>query len=447
MAEDQKKDMSAKEEQTHSDFVMEQIKDRPIDKKKLLQKTMTTAGMAVMFGLIACITFLFLEPIISGYLYPQEPVQIVTFPEETQDEEMDPEEMLTNEDVVEQENDEEVQGQNSSFLTIEDVSNYYHTIGNYVEELNKSMVTVTGIRSDLDWFEESYERSNQTSGVLVANNGREYLILTKASIFEQAESIQVTFCDERSYGASIKAKDTQIDLMVIAVSQSVVKMETAQKIVVANLATSNLRSLKGVPVIALGSPMGSSGSMNYGMITSSGETVYMRDANYKLLVTDMTGASDANGFLFNLQGGLMGIIGVGNGAKDRGQLITALGISELKKIIEKLSNDSPIVCFGIDGMDVPENVNMAERVPLGIFVSNVYMNSPAMEAGIWQGDIIVSIREEEGKEPFILHGMTEFSTWIQKRKPEDTVYVGLKRLNKGEYEEMEVEVTLRDVRD
>ena len=72
--------------------IIEKMKERPVNKKKLLRRTILTASMAVIFGLIACFTFLVLEPVISKWLYPEEKTQIVVFPEDQ--EEMSPEEML-----------------------------------------------------------------------------------------------------------------------------------------------------------------------------------------------------------------------------------------------------------------------------------------------------------------------------------------------------------------
>ena len=86
--------MQEMEQNNKNDFVIEKIKERPINKKKLIKRTITTAFMAVMFGLIACFTFLVLEPVISDWLYPQEEPEIVLFPEEQ--EEMEPEEMLSD---------------------------------------------------------------------------------------------------------------------------------------------------------------------------------------------------------------------------------------------------------------------------------------------------------------------------------------------------------------
>ena len=44
------------------EFIIEKIKERPVNRMKLMRRTITTAAMAVIFGLIACFTFLILEP-------------------------------------------------------------------------------------------------------------------------------------------------------------------------------------------------------------------------------------------------------------------------------------------------------------------------------------------------------------------------------------------------
>ena len=169
-----------------SDFMIEKIKERPVNKKKLIRRTVITASMAVIFGLIACFTFLVLEPVISNFLYPEEEPQIVVFPEDQ--EEMSPEEMLADNMQQEQQNQQQQKPQplpGESGLQMEqvqqllseytlDMDNYkqmYSSLGEYVEELKKYMVTVTGVTSNVDWFNNVQVSEHQASGVLIANNG------------------------------------------------------------------------------------------------------------------------------------------------------------------------------------------------------------------------------------------------------------------------------------
>ena len=87
--EDEKKE--EEQFQNNTDFLTEKIKERPVNKKKLLRRTIITVGMAVLFGLVACVTFSLLEPVLSNKLNPEEPASIVQFPEETQ--EVNPQDM------------------------------------------------------------------------------------------------------------------------------------------------------------------------------------------------------------------------------------------------------------------------------------------------------------------------------------------------------------------
>ena len=91
--------------------------------------------------------------------------------------------------------------------------------------------------------------------------------------------------------------------------------------------------------MALGSPMGTSGSVCYGMVTSVGAVVDQADAAYKTIVTDIYGSSNATGVLINMDGMVIGIIDNVLSSGDKGNLLTAYGISELKRTIEKMSND------------------------------------------------------------------------------------------------------------
>ena len=80
---------------SNSDFMVEKIKERPINRKKLIRKTVVTVTMAVIFGLVACTTILLLEPVISDYLYPEQEPEEITFLED--ENEMKPEDMLEEE--------------------------------------------------------------------------------------------------------------------------------------------------------------------------------------------------------------------------------------------------------------------------------------------------------------------------------------------------------------
>ena len=186
----------------------------------------------------------------------------------------------------------------------------------------------------------------------------------------------------------------------------------------------------------MGSPLGISGSMGYGMIASSGITLSKVDANYKIFATDITGSTSGIGVLFNLQGQIVGIITTDRYSPDSKNMISAIGISELRKLIENMSNGKDAVYVGISGIDVTTEAHEEMAVPFGAYVRETAMESPAMLAGVQKGDVIVEINGE---------AVTKFSDYtaiLLRSTPGDTLKVKFMRSAQGEYREMETEITV-----
>ena len=430
-----------------SDFMMEKIKERPVNKKKLLRRTVTTAAMAVIFGLIACLTFLILEPVFSNWLYPEEEPQAVVFPEEI--DELAPEDMLVEDETPSiQEAVESVMLEDEQIQKILDnvsldKGNYlqlYDAMSTYMEELNASMVTVTGVSSNVDWLNDTYEQEGQTYGVLVANNGKEYLILTSRATVRQKENIRVTFCSGESAEAEVKQTDSQTSLAVVAVPISSLTKETRDAVKVATLGSSNLKNPVGIPVVALGSPLGSVGSAGYGMIVSAAVPLSKVDANYKLFVTDITGTSDGLGVLFNMQSQIVGIITPDRARTELKNNVTAVGISELRKLIENMSNGKTAAYMGISGTDVTADANREYGVPFGAYVREIEMDSPAMLAGIQRGDVIVEIAGNS------IENFNNYAAALLRLDAGQTVTVIVQRSVQNSYREMEIELTLGEAK-
>lgn len=439
--------MQDADQNKQSDFMMEKIKERPVNKKKLLRRTVTTAAMAVIFGLIACLTFLILEPVFSNWLYPEEESQAVVFPEEI--DELAPEDMLVEDETPSiQEAVESVMLEDEQIQKILDnvsldKENYlqlYDAMSSYVEELNASMVTVTGVSSNVDWLNDTYEQEGQTYGVLVANNGKEYLILTSRATVRQKENIRVTFCSGESAEAEVKQTDSQTSLAVVAVPISSLTKETRDAVKVATLGSSNLKNPVGIPVVALGSPLGSVGSAGYGMIVSAAAPLSKVDANYKLFVTDIAGTSDGLGVLFNMQSQIVGIITPDRARAELKNNVTAVGISELRKLIENMSNGKTAAYMGISGTDVTADANREYGVPFGAYVREIEMDSPAMLAGIQRGDVIVEIAGNS------IENFNNYAAALLRLDAGQTVTVIVQRSVQNSYREMEIELTLGEAK-
>lgn len=432
-----------------SDFLTEKIKVKPVNKRKLIQRTLITAAMAVIFGLIACVTFLVLEPVISNWLYPEEEPQFVTFPEDQ--EEMSPEDMLA-ENLPEEspepalERDEEnVQLEEAQILEIlsrvkldlDDYRQMQGALAAYAENLKKYMVTVTAVTSNRDWLDDVRESRNQCSGLILENNGIELLILTEYSTIRNAERLILTFYSGEQVEAQLKQRDSSTDLAVVSVELSTLPYGMEEEMPpIAVLGSSNNRNLPGTPVIAMGSPMGISGSVGCGMVTVSGSQLSLTDRNYNLLLTDIVGSKSASGVLFNLQGQVIGIITNKKTISDMDNMICAYGITELKKIIENMSNDIKTPYLGISGVDVPAEANKELGVPYGAYIVEIDFDSPARRAGLQRGDVIIGV---DGRS---ISTFNSYSNILLQLEAGHTLELKVKRMARNEYREMTFSVVL-----
>ena len=432
--------MEEMEKKSGSSFVSETIKEKPINKKKLLRRTMTTVGLAIIFGLIACLTFFLMEPVINGIVNPTE-ITKVSFPEET--EELKPEELLTEEEIAQQEESLQevveaakkmVKSEQFGNKALDNYRDIYTQLQSLAEEASAAIVTVIAISEKQNWFAGTTENENTAAGLILAENGAEMLILADVNHFSNAHEYRVRFCDKNIVEAQLKEKDAQTGLGVYAVKLSDLPKETAQVIEKTKLGTSTSRNMVGSPALTIGAPYGTSGSLSYGMITTIEKKLTLNDAIYNVIMTDMGKSQNASGVIINLRGEVIGVVTQSADTASATGTIAALGISDIKPLIEKLSNDEKRAYIGIRGMDVTELAHEETGVPYGLYVSEVVTESPAMVAGIQNGDVIVSI---SGKK---INSYSDYKASILSIQPETIVEVVLMRFDGTKYSDIKKEI-------
>ena len=434
---DEKNEEVLHEAPSDFEFLQEKIKERPINKKKLLKRTIITASMAVLFGLLACLSFLLLEPVLNNWLYPEEEPEIVTFPQEKN--EMRPEDMLTEGTTTGQEESEteessslqengtasaqmtEAVPENSTENTdtveteinsseqpkteesapametvpvdpikpLEPYQMQYEELYKVYQEIASSMVTVTAVHADVDWFNNTDQSEGTTAGVIIANNNRELLILSRKSSLDNAQAIRVSFCDGVEADAVIKQYDENTDLAVLAVDLKYIGSDTLSAVTVATLGSSVISGITGTPVIAVGNLFGYKDTVCYGMITSKNNVITMADSEYKLMTTDIYAGTSPSGILVDMNREVIGIIDNSHNHEETKNLLSAVGITELKGLITKLSNGEDIPYVGIYVQDISEQTGSELGILPGVYIVDIDMDSPAMLKGIQKGDILV----------------------------------------------------------
>ena len=257
------------------------------------------------------------------------------------------------------------------------------------------------------------------------------MILTEKKAIANAGVINITFVDGTVVPATMKKYDGNTGIAVISVALEDISQETMRKIDVAILGNS-LTATQGNVVIAIGSPMGSSYSILLGTITSTDNNISVWDGIYTVFTTDIIGSTQGSGVLINLDGDVVGLIMQDYSSEADQNTLTALSVSQLKGIIEDLSNGKAIPYLGLRVSTVTDAISNEFGLPKGVYVSNVETDfpSPGMSAGIQAGDIIVAINGDEIKM------VSEYTKVLHSLSPEQTVKIKLLRQSGENYVEL-----------
>lgn len=448
-------------------FIKEQIKERPVNKRKLLHKILWVALCGAVFGAAACITFVVVKPKLEMLTEPQ-PGQTVRIPENQkgwhgQDIGLDDESQKKDDDSGEsaskqdgesqgdgetsgQDDESETSGEDESQpepvyierdLKAEDYQELQNKLYAIGKRGNRSVVTVTGVKNNTDWFDSAYESENQASGIIIADTEKELLILTERKVIDNAAAISITFINDTEVPASLKKYDGNTGIAIISVALEDIPQETLGKIDVAVMGNS-VPVNQGTVVIAIGSPLGATYSILCGTVTSSDNTVSAWDSSYTIFTTDIMGSSQGSGALINLDGEVVGLVMQGYSSEGDQNTITALSISQLKGIIEDLSSGRAIPYLGVKVSTVTDEIVEEYGLPKGVYIKSVETDepSPAMEAGLLEGDVIVAMNGEA------VLTVEEYTKRLQALEPEQQMILTVLRQNGKEYAELECSATV-----
>ena len=276
------------------------------------------------------------------------------------------------------------------------------------------------------------------SGVIVSSDG--YIITNHHVVTgrdgEVADEIKIRLSDEREYPASLVGSDSKTDVAVL-------KVEIEESLPAITLTTSqNLRV--GDIVFAIGNPLNVGLTATQGIISATGRTSYniLGPGAYENFVqTDAAiNMGNSGGALVDAMGRLIGIntaiMSRSGGSNGIGFAIpTDLALNVATKLI-----DSGHVPRGLLGL-IPENLDrdVADAFgldsTLGALVTEVMEDSPAYEAGIRHGDVIVQINE------IVIKSAPQLRLVVSQMLPGSEVEVTLIRAGKR----LKREVTLGSV--
>ncbi len=331
------------------------------------------------------------------------------------------------------------------------------TVADVAESAMPSIVAITNtqIYQSNDW---SYFFGNQGgtqevtgagSGIIIGQNDTELLILTNYHVIEGASALTVTFDDGSSADAQIKGTAENNDLAVIAVPLDSLSSDTMSAIKIATLGDSNALRV-GDEVIAIGNALGYGQSLTYGHVSALSREVTVDDKTLTLLQTDAAiNPGNSGGALLNMKGEVIGINSAKYSDTDVEGMGFAIPVSEAEDIINSLMNaqtrtavdEENASWLGITGVDMNQVNAQMYNMPEGVYVYSIAENGPAASSELQEKDIITAI---EGTN---VASMDELKTQLSYYEGGTEVTLTVERLVNGEYQEMEIPVTLGYMRD
>ena len=250
--------------------------------------------------------------------------------------------------------------------------------------------SVVGVKVDFyeqGFFGELQETSEEGSGIIYSEDG---YIITNYHVVEDAISstsaqVTVTLSNQEEYEAEIIGTDSVTDLALLKIDVTGLTPATFGK-------SSDLQV--GELAVAICNPLGQefAGSVTVGYISALNRTITTDGRTYKLIQTDAAiNPGNSGGALVNSKGEVVGI----NTVKVTDTTVEGLGFAipsdDALKIIEELKLTGKIVrpYIGIYGIDMDEATAKRNNLVEGIYVYQIFSGSPADQAGLSRGDIIV----------------------------------------------------------
>ncbi len=322
------------------------------------------------------------------------------------------------------------------------------TAGDVSTIVENAMPFIVSIRSEIiqvthDIFGRRSEISGigAGSGIIIGQNKKELMIVTNEHVISDAARIFVVLDDGTECSAELKGSDVNSDLAVLTIKLSELSKETKAHIRVAVLGNSDVLQT-GAMTIAIGNALGYGQSTTVGYVSAVNRNITIDNVERSLIQTDAAiNPGNSGGALLNVRGEVIGINSVKYASEEVEGIGYAIPIMDAIPIINDLMNreelsENEAGYLGIQGQTVTSAYSLRFGIPVGVYINAVESGSPADNAGLKKGDIIVKINGRS------VSTTEDLQTILDYTRAGTTVTVTVSTVSGREYEEEDYLVTL-----
>lgn len=257
------------------------------------------------------------------------------------------------------------------------------------------------------------EREGIGSGVIISNDG---YIITNNHVIDDADKMEVTLNDNRSFPAKLIGTDPVTDIALIKIEAKdlpVIPFGDSDKLKV------------GEWVLAVGNPFNLTSTVTAGIVSAKARSIGMSGGIEAFIQTDAAvNPGNSGGALVNTNGELVGInTAIASQTGNFAGYSFAVPISIASKVVSDLKQYGAVqravlgVSIATLTSKLIEEKKLETNINEGVYINSVEERSSAKEAGIEEGDVLTEVNGVKVK------SSSELQEQINRYRPGDKVVV------------------------
>ena len=266
--------------------------------------------------------------------------------------------------------------------------------------------------------QQAPQQESSGSGVIITDDG---YIVTNNHVVENAEKVEVTMNDNRTFGAKVVGTDPSTDLALLKIDEKGLPY----------VPYGNSDNLKvGEWVMAVGNPFNLTSTVTAGIVSAKARNIGILPDQFKIESFIQTDAAvnpgNSGGALVNTRGELVGInSAIASNTGSYTGYSFAIPVNLVKKVMDDLVEFGNVQrgFIGVSIRDVDSKLadEKGLKETQGIYVAGLSEDGAASEAGLKEGDIITKVGEVS------VNSTPQLQEQIGRFRPGDKVNVTVMR--------------------
>ncbi len=318
------------------------------------------------------------------------------------------------------EEDREQKRKNRKEWTLMDTNRFSRQLSAVGTRMDSAMVGVRKKQSAKNWLKKGKTAQQAAYGIIYHESTRYFSILTTYSIIKGQSAVGVQLRDNIEIEGQVMGSNAHLNIAVVRIRKADITESILPQITIAQFGD-GLGLSNGTSIVAVGSPNGILHSVITGIITNDSVCASIPDGEVQLCCTSIPYSDAANGVALDTEGNVVGVITTKFKEETGTAGIALIKIPHVTALLWHMQRDVRVPGIGIEGKSLSVAAAEAYHLEVGAYVTEVYSESPAYEAGLRVADVITEMDGET------VSGMQDIYSMLLCRNSGDTVVCTVSR--------------------